>query len=306
MTVTATVTATFATNDVIRLCDVVFGHERSLLLEVVGGATGSPGYMAALVQQPYQRLHVTPKDVFFKSATPNRDNLLSIEPVATERTVVLLASAAPAKAAKSLTALTAERYCVGVTSDDRLVSVRIAGPLPAAPTLQCPTHGLVSVWFALSTVSLAALASTVAAAAAAPVAPVATAASQHPQRQQQVLQAWQLRRFASEGFLHVPGLIPRDRVDHCAAFLLHHMGLVGCLVGGGVQGNQYGKFPGQVSNSDVVRNLVLTTRVHDVVTQLFGTAIWNRKNISAQIAFRYPQFRTNITNDNCDNEIGKP
>lgn len=100
----------------------------------------------------------------------------------------------------------------------------------------------------------------------------------------------QLRRFVSEGYLHLPSLIPLKEIQTVRKLLHHQLGQVGSLVPGAIQGGNYGKFGGEMTNHPKLRELVVRTQLRNVVEELLGAAIFNMTNLSCQVAFRFPEL----------------
>lgn len=107
-----------------------------------------------------------------------------------------------------------------------------------------------------------------------------------------VCRKWQLRRFVHEGYLHVPNIVDRVKISRCRAFLNRCLGDSGhSLVPGGVQGQAVSKFAGGVSNSNEVSHL-LEGPLSNVVGDFLGPRGYDRTNLGAQIAFRFPESAT--------------
>lgn len=100
----------------------------------------------------------------------------------------------------------------------------------------------------------------------------------------------QLRRFVSEGYLHLPSLIPVKDIQAVRKLLHHQLGQVGSLVPGAIQGGNYGKFGGEMTNHPKLRELVVRTQLRNVLEELLGAAIFNMTNLSCQVAFRFPEI----------------
>lgn len=100
----------------------------------------------------------------------------------------------------------------------------------------------------------------------------------------------QLRRFVSEGYLQLPSLIPVKEIQAVRKLLHHQLGQVGSLVPGAIQGGNYGKFGGEMTNHPKLRELVVRTQLRNVLEELLGAAIFNMTNLSCQVAFRFPEL----------------
>lgn len=99
--------------------------------------------------------------------------------------------------------------------------------------------------------------------------------------------AWELQRFVLEGYIQITGLVNRHDVDCSIAFLNHELGKPGRIVPGGVQ-NQLGKFTGDLSNCNELRRLI-GGKLAAAVDALVGRGNYDKCNLSAQIAFRFPE-----------------
>ncbi len=280
----------FRTGDKVVIYDVEFGHELSLVVEVIGCLTTDTGpFLLARAEEPYQRMHLTTKGIEFKSSTPNRDNMLVMDFDAN------VSRGCGTFAVRSYNNGQGNSKTVNAHKCSNCLAITVDGELVAIPFMEnqeftsVTEYGVVCSRFSLS---------------------------QQPNKSLKenvftpFLKQWQLRRFVHEGYIHLPNIISADRINHCVSYLTHHIGKVGCLVPGGVQGDDYGKFPGQISNSEIIRNLVLKSQVLCIVEELFGCSIHRKTGISAQIAFRYPQFRDEVLEDqdhsgsNIGEEIG--
>lgn len=103
-------------------------------------------------------------------------------------------------------------------------------------------------------------------------------------------QQWQIRRLTTEGYLHLPRVCNASSVARCIATLNNALGVPGRVVAGGVQGEGLGKLAGDLSNCDAVKAL-FSGEVEAVVDALFAGAGADKCNLSAQIAFRFPEIR---------------
>lgn len=104
-------------------------------------------------------------------------------------------------------------------------------------------------------------------------------------------QKWQLRRLVTEGYVHLPRICNNTNIDHCIAVLNNALGVPGRVVAGGVQSDGIGKLAGDLSNCEAVRSL-FQGEVEAVVDALFAGAGAEKLNLSAQIAFRFPELRS--------------
>lgn len=103
-------------------------------------------------------------------------------------------------------------------------------------------------------------------------------------------QQWQIRRLTTEGYLHLPRVCNASRVARCVATLNNALGVPGRVVAGGVQGEGLGKLAGDLSNCEAVKAL-FSGEVEAVVDALFAGSGADKTNLSAQIAFRFPEVR---------------
>ncbi|RYH20169.1 hypothetical protein EON65_24320 [archaeon] len=99
----------------------------------------------------------------------------------------------------------------------------------------------------------------------------------------------QLRDLAIHGYLVLPNIVNQTKVSQCSGYFLHHVGQVGFLIPGAVQGGGYGKFPGSMSQSKVIKEL-FTTELKQVVEHVLGGDIDQINNLNTQIAFRFPEL----------------
>lgn len=113
---------------------------------------------------------------------------------------------------------------------------------------------------------------------------------------------WQVRRFVTEGYIQLPSIVKKYKIDECVRYLNHHLGKPGDIVAGGVQGGeQLGKFTGHLSNCAPVKEL-LKGQVELVLNALFGNSGgYESSNLSAQIAYRFPELANpELREDNRD------
>jgi hypothetical protein len=121
-----------------------------------------------------------------------------------------------------------------------------------------------------------------------------------------VFKQWQIRRFISEGYLQIPSVVQKEKIDECVRQLNHHLGKPGDIVAGGVQGGeQLGKFTGHLSNCPAVKEL-LKGQVKLILSALFGGASgYESSNLSAQIAYRFPELTNPDLRTDNRNEIAE-
>lgn len=107
------------------------------------------------------------------------------------------------------------------------------------------------------------------------------------------LEPWLKRRFAHEGFLHIPNAVSKAKVIQCQRLLMHHLGIPGSVVAGGAQ-DGLGKLAGSLSNSLEIRELLLGEKILMMIADLMGGLdnIDGLTNLSAQIALRFPEIST--------------
>ena len=91
------------------------------------------------------------------------------------------------------------------------------------------------------------------------------------------------------GYLILPGIVSQTIIFRCSRFLLHHVGQVGCLIPGAVQGEGFGKFPGSMSQHKEVNDL-FSHEVIAIVEDLLGGKLEHMKNLNTQIALRFPEL----------------
>lgn len=119
-----------------------------------------------------------------------------------------------------------------------------------------------------------------------------------------LLSRWQVRRFAMEGYLQVPALIPLSVVSEVRRLLHCQLGQVGSLVAGGIQGGSFGKFGGEMSTHPKIRSLVTKTSLKDILEAAFlGAPIHQLSNLSAQIAFRFPEMPSSSSSSTASRDI---
>eukprot|EP01038_Epipyxis_sp_PR26KG_P014226 gene14226-19089_t len=111
-----------------------------------------------------------------------------------------------------------------------------------------------------------------------------------------ILKKSHFRRFVLEGYLHIPNVINKQSLDSCLSEFNRTLGIPNALVRGGVQSN-FGKFPGHLSNNNVIRDL-FKTNIENILDELFGENNYENSNISAQIAFRFPEITEDLTRNN--------
>lgn len=212
-------------------------------------------------EQPYDRLHLSASQgCFFKASTPNRDNLLffqSIPNPSSPNGIAWIIYNKPNKTNSLCQLLTLSQQ-----SHELSIISNQTTPLSEVPS-NC--YFLIKEYLNLQDELNLTVKPTY------------------------LLSKWQLRRFVYEGYVHLSQCIPQNIVENCRRFLLHHIGLAGQLVPGGVQGKEYGKLPGNITNSNQIRQL-LTPEVQAILKELIGSELFQIKNQTAQIAFRFPEL----------------
>lgn len=112
------------------------------------------------------------------------------------------------------------------------------------------------------------------------------------ERARALLSKPQLRRFVLEGYLHLSNVISLQEIQTVRKLLHYQLGQIGSLVPGAIQGGNYGKFGGEMTNHPALRSLVVNTQLRPILEQLLGSSIFNQSNLSCQVAFRFPEFAT--------------
>jgi hypothetical protein len=302
------------TGDKLVLSNVEYGHDIAVVLELIGSNLSVENHvpmMLARAVEPYKRMHLSSKGIEFKSSTPNRDNMLMLEQVccgtdddSNSSNIFIIRTQSPPTCQKDKTSSSNIKppNCLAMCSNGDLICIPYfpINSVVSSTTIISTEYGSVSNLFVVNQCNNEEEKSHVSFKVPRLLAERKSATA--------YFRKWQLRRFINEGYIQLPGIIARDRIDHCVTYLTHHMGQVGCLIPGGVQGKEYGKFPGQISNGDVIRNLILKTNVLSIIEELLGCDVYQKRSISAQIAFRYPQFPSEEGKkvvDSMEQEIGK-
>lgn len=287
------------TGDVLCLQDEVFQHSVHFLLEAVSSST----FLFAKLEQPYQRLHITSKEVVFKTSSPNRDNLLFLEENPANGSVVIRTNNKDKPASTSSISKNynhppaiVNNWYLGISHDGELTTIPFTSTVLSTSV---ETRGMISCCFQV--VEVLPYSAFSAAAGNSSSSSSSLQAIKSPSNYH--IPYYQLQRFVVEGYMHLSEVLSTSLINQLNNYLLHHLGQVGTLVLGGVQGGNTGKFPGNVSNSEEIRQVI--DKVQDILREIihpFGQAnpeddvIYNQKNASAQIAFRYPQLLDYQTN----------
>lgn len=123
-------------------------------------------------------------------------------------------------------------------------------------------------------------------------APTISLMTETVERARVLLSKPQLRRFVLEGYLHLSNVISLQEIQIVRKLLHYQLGQIGSLVPGAIQGGNYGKFGGEMTNHPALRSLVVNTQLRPILEQLLGSSIFNQSNLSCQVAFRFPEFAT--------------
>jgi hypothetical protein len=100
---------------------------------------------------------------------------------------------------------------------------------------------------------------------------------------------WEIRRFVLEGYLILPKVVDIETAATCSAYINHELGKPGKVVAGGIQ-DGLGKLSGDASNNPAIR-AAFTARVQSVVDAFMGADCYEKTNLSAQVALRFPEGR---------------
>jgi hypothetical protein len=111
------------------------------------------------------------------------------------------------------------------------------------------------------------------------------------------LPKWQINRLVSEGYILFNRAIDHKKLMACEKRLNRYLGTPGGLVAGGTQ-PQLGKLCGEASNCHEVKDL-LSGNLAALVSALLGQDNADLSNISGQIAFRFPEYRSSSRMDIC-------
>ena len=230
---------------------------REFIVEKVGERI-----MLAEPSQPYQRLHVVaivtnPTDslyltVQFSCGTPQSNNTFKLEEVDGKYMLVCSVKIGKDRTECALT----------ITPDGTLAAVKMPC---ASDTMICQFS--ISRKLCLGSEELE-----------QPIAPICHKFSK-----------WEMRRFLHEGYLIINSVIPNSVTSKCIADLNHELGKPGRVIDGGVQDrHRLGKLAGELSNGAAVR-AVFRGEAQGIADALFGRDGYEASNLSAQIAFRFPE-----------------
>lgn len=281
-----------ATGDIVKLTDATFNHTLECVVEVVGGQNTSKSsqsldkplsLLLALSSSPYLRMHLLADDVHFKAATPNRDNMLTFSEVVDEdisivaydddqelvKVMILTTTIKTTVSSKEKPCL-----CLSIDRNGKL------GTMEYSQAIQ-NSHPETNCIFLMNFQHMNSL---------------SKAKSSSSLVSQYLLQKWQVQRFMTEGYLQIPRVLTKDVVDYYNTYLLHHIGLAGHLVPGGIQGPEYGKFPGSITNGPVIKALISHPSIKGIVEEILGDQIHNSSSNNTQVAFRYPQIKPLTSN----------
>jgi hypothetical protein len=251
------------------LKDSIFGVINYFIVEKVGFNSLS----IARIENPYHRLHFENETIVFKSGPTGRNNILTLECVDSSLSLYRLG-----------VLKTKEKDCkifsyIGVSQTGSLS----VGTKSNEDSISTTFHVIFKPY------------------SNALVDPVAVFESSKLSSEYKFKQ-WQVRRFVNEGYIQLPRIVKKDKIDECVRYLNHHLGKPGDIVAGGVQGGeQLGKFTGHLSNCSAVKEL-LKGQVELVLNALFGgSSGYEGSNLSAQIAYRFPELTNpELREDNRD------
>jgi hypothetical protein len=273
---------------------------------------------------PYLRLHLfepSTKELIdpfaqssefaFKSASPNKDNLLTLTEVkirskeTSSEEVKYLVHTMKSKKSK-------ESYCLALNSNGDITTVEFETVLRRLEGL---SQNNSEPCYLFDCNILPELPSSIS-PESAPSAPSLTKRPSH-------LQKWQLRRFLTEGYLHLSNnLIPSFHLNAIKHYLMYELGQVNHLVPGGIQGASFVKFMGNISHHDILQNIwkdadvilesnkLSTTyysendlsqlktnpssQLKEIVEEILDIRLTDDLfPLNTQIAFRFPEIRNN-------------
>ena len=248
----------------------------------------------ALPEQPYSRLHLNEAGVSFKtSSAPNFSTLLTIELLrqdVVEKDPIFKHLASDTSAVRIRTSYRKEKrtcesdtphqtfgcFYLGVNHEQKLISIQISSNNNDFSCDRIPFQLKKQVNFFANR-------------------PIANA-TKVP-----TIKKWQFRRFINEGYLHLPQVIPKSFTTKTIKFLKHQLGTPGALIPGGVQGNQYGKFPSQANNHEFMKQLIQHDSIASIITDFLGDSSCQMNNLRAQIACRFPEL---VEDCCCTDDIG--
>lgn len=250
--------------DVITFSSTLHPCRASFRMEILPSEGGLPRLILASEGNPYQRLHLFAKEASFKAvSSPNRNCIL------------FLRSLNEVEAGQEVFALTTS------TGKDGSLSYLLMLPDGTFSAAELSLASLGEV-HGLGRLVISAIVK------ASATVPLAVPAATVDERERAVrLKQWQLRNFAIHGFLRLSSVVPLEKVKHCSRHLLHHVGQVGTLLPGAIQGGNYGKLPGSFSQAAFVRDL-FCEEVKMVVKALLGSEMEGQ--LHPQIALRFPQL----------------
>lgn len=230
--------------------------------------------LLAQVHNPYARLHFAPHCIDYRSNTPQGNNLFTLQPNDCNRfsLVITLRDKAAKKDTTFGLALDAEGMCA-------MVDLSNISSL-------CKDKGL-CYEFDICVEEMSAE-GVVSRSIGVPMF---------------CFEKWQLRRILHEGYIRLRNIIDHAALEECIRTINHELGLPGKIVAGGIQeGEALGKLAGNLSNCAAVRR-VLTGQAQAVLNAVFGVDNYENKNLSAQIALRFPELDKNLEIDS--SKIGK-
>ena len=262
------------------LTNKLFGSKFTFVMERIGG--DGDKFTLANVSNPFKKLHIT-KDclIDFVSSPPCKENVLSLRADSNYESgqVFLLQTVTPINSYKQKKET--RNYNIGSSKAVACVGVDSFGSLRIgfeSPTIDNNDNSPIGFHFYVSFSSVSIIADSSSVCAGIPT-----------YRSTFQCYRWQYRRFALEGFLHLPALIENDRLDLCRKKLHRALGTPGVVVKGGVQGGEAGKFVGGLSQCGEVTQL-LEGRLAAAIKAFIGSGGYDKSNLGAQIAFRFPEI----------------
>ena len=253
-----------------------FGCKFTFIVERIGG--NGEKFMLAKVSNPFKKLHIT-KDclIDFVSGPPCKDNIFilrnDVRGSDEAGKLFVLQTTTPTNANKKIATRSSFEASkeVAYIGTDSFGSLRVGFESPTV------SGSLISFHYFVASSS----ASVIADLNSIPCDIPNFISTFHCHR-------WQYRRFVLEGYLHLPALIEKDRLDLCRKKLHRALGTPGNVVPGGVQGGETGKFIGGLSQCGEVTQL-LEGRLAAAVAAFLGSGGYDKSNLGAQIAFRFPE-----------------
>jgi hypothetical protein len=305
---------------IIQLTDVKFGSQLRYLVEVVKSGTSTAcndqqtpissledGLQIVLSQEsnPFARLHLLPGSetnqgvVFKPSSSPNSDTLLSFYKVNNDKidgSKRVMIGTVKSKKAKSSYYLAVDSNCC-VQSIPHSGAVEFLNKCESSES--SPSHLASHPYSKLSYEFIY------------DILPFncnlsfdRSPSNNSEIRRSRYLKRWQAWRFLNEGYLHLPQMLRSSAIDSINALLLHYLGKYNFMIPGGIQGSEFVKYPGSISNSEKIRSLLTQTSHYQnnttliqILEEMFGHKVHDVDHLNAQIAFRFPELISEDVND---------